>query len=65
MLKKKGYQWEALSDEAAGEIISKAMGEYISEDVIDEVRAEVAEATETISPMLKKVADDIEALLKK
>lgn len=64
-VEKKGYQWEALSDEAAGEIISKAIGEYISEDVIEDVKAEVEEATETISPMLNKVADDIAALLKK
>jgi len=64
-VEKKGYQWEALSDEAAGEIISEAMSEYISQDVIDDIEAEVDEANETISVMLDKVADDVEALLKK
>lgn len=63
-VEKKGYQWEALSDEAAGEIISKAMGEYISQDVIDDVEAEIDEANEKISPILDKVADEIEEILK-
>lgn len=63
-VEKRGYQWEALSDEAAGKIITESIAEYVSQDVIDEVEAQVDEANERISPILDKVADEIEAILK-
>ncbi len=36
------YQWEALSDEAAREIITQAVSQYIDVDVIDKVNEETA-----------------------
>lgn len=37
------YQWEALTDDQAREIISAAIGEWIEEDVIDETHSLAAE----------------------
>lgn len=55
---KKGFQWEALSDKAAGEIIRKAVRKYIDPDLIeeaDEAAREFAEAwRKRIEKILKK-----------
>lgn len=53
------YQWEALTDAQAREIISTEIGEYISEDVIDETHARATELEEEWYP---RVCDALEAV---
>ena len=57
-VKKKGYQWEALSDEAAGEIITDAINKYISIDVINETNRKARHVS-------RKLEDKIDKLIEK
>jgi hypothetical protein len=63
-VEKKGYQWEALDDAAAAEIITDAVGKYIDIDLIDEADAEAEEVAEKcdkiIEEILGKMGDDHE-----
>lgn len=54
------YQWEALTDEQAREIISAAIGEWIDEDVIDEASALAEELEDKWYP---RVREALEAVL--
>ena len=57
---KKGYQWEALPDKGAREIITKAVGKYIDTDVIEETN-ETAEAfQEKWQEKIDKLFDELE-----
>lgn len=58
----KKFQWEALSDAAAKEIITTAFKKYIDEDVIKKVRARAkevqAEWDEKISPIIDELEEE-------
>jgi hypothetical protein len=43
------YQWEALPDDAAREMIIGAVGRYVDADIIDEVERESVEAGRKLS----------------
>ena len=47
-----GYQWEALSDKAAGEIIKTSIDRYIDVEIIDEAEAEAVKLTKKIAPKI-------------
>ena len=53
------WQWEGLTDEQAGEIITTAIGEYVSQEVIDETHARAMELKEEWYP---RVCDALEAV---
>jgi len=55
----KGYQWEALSHEAAGEIIGEAVSKYVREDIMDEVDAEAEEFEESWRDRLEAVLEEL------
>lgn len=59
-IEKKGYQWEALSDEAAEKIIIEALGEYIDLDLIDEARREEHEVNKLSSKYIDEIIKKIE-----
>lgn len=56
-MEKKGYQWEALGDAAAEEIITKAMAKYIDIDLIDEVEAEAGEIADKCDEIIEKILE--------
>jgi len=60
---KKGYQWEALGDEAAGEIITESVNRHVSKDVRDAVERQSDEAGDKLYDILEKTADEVESLL--
>ncbi|MBA7659029.1 hypothetical protein ES703_66992 [subsurface metagenome] len=51
------YQWEALSDEQAGTMITEAVGRYYSKEALADIRAEQSEVTEKFQ---EKFGDFIE-----
>lgn len=63
-IEKRGYQWEALPDEAASEIITASVNEYIDPEIIDECRQEAREIEdewqEKIDEALENLKDNID-----
>ena len=57
---KKGYQWEALPDEGAKEIITTAMEKYVDPDLINEVDEEAEEFAKEWEAKLEAVLDKFE-----
>ncbi|MGA2363527.1 MAG: hypothetical protein ABSG73_13860 [Candidatus Aminicenantales bacterium] len=61
-VEKKGYQWEALDDAAAEEIITEAVGKYIDAGLVDEALEEAVEisgrCTEIIEQVLGKMGPE-------
>jgi len=55
---KPGYQWEALSDKGAREIITAAIGKYIDEEVTEDVNAAAEEFQEAWQEKLAAVFDE-------
>ena len=55
------YQWEALTDEQAREIISTAIGEWIEEDVIDETSALAEELEDKWYPRVQEALEAVVA----
>ena len=49
------YQWEALSDKKAGKIISKAVGKYIDQSIIDDLGHQKDEAMEKWEGLVENV----------
>jgi len=58
-VKKKGYQWEALSDEAAGEIITDAIKKYISIDVINETNRKARHVSRKLEDKVDRIIEKI------
>lgn len=56
-----GYQWEALPDEGAEEIITSAVDEYIDKHIIDEADAEAEAFAEEWREKLEKAIDKLSA----
>lgn len=56
------YQWEALSDEQAEEIITEAVGEYINQSVIDDCSNKIEEVKEE---WIEKVQKALKKLVRK
>lgn len=56
-IEKVGYQWEALSDEAASEIIKESIDKYIDSEVIKETEKETAEQEEYWSKIIEGVVN--------
>ncbi|MBA7638088.1 hypothetical protein ES703_45739 [subsurface metagenome] len=55
---KKGYQWEALSDEAAAEIIESSITEYIDSKIIEEAERKRAEQEEYWGEIIREAVED-------
>jgi len=55
----KGYQWEALPDDAAEEIIIAAINEYLDTDIIAAVKDEEAEIYADWSSKIEEIADEL------
>ena len=53
------YQWEAINDEAAGEMIQMELYNYISPDVIQEVQAKGEKAKKRWQPKVRRALDAI------
>lgn len=55
----KGYQWEALPDKAAGEIITQSIEQYIDSDLIEEVNEEAQEFGESWRSRLEDILEEL------
>lgn len=55
---KKGYQWEALSDEAAAEIIKSSITEYIDHGIIKEAEREREDQEDYWSGIIRKAVSE-------
>lgn len=55
------YQWEALTDDQAHEIISTAIGEWIDQDVIDETSALAEELEDKWAPLVQEALEAVVA----
>jgi hypothetical protein len=53
-VEKKGYQWEALSDQDAGEIIRESVESHLDTELIEEAQAEAKSAAEE---WIKRIAE--------
>ena len=58
-VEKQGFQWEALTDEAAAEIIRESLDRFIDREVIKEAEREAAEQEEYWSEIIRKTVKDI------
>ncbi len=54
------YQWEALDDIAAGNIITTSLAEYVDQDLFIEVEAEEAKITAKYYEAMEGVLDDLD-----
>lgn len=59
-VEKKGYQWEAVGDKAAKEIITAAVDEYVDTDLIDEAEEEEEEIEDKCGEIIDQVIEKIE-----
>lgn len=59
-IEKKGYQWEALTDKAAGEIIMQSIEKYINLDLIDEANEEAAAVSEEWSDRIYDIVKEMQ-----
>jgi len=57
---KKGYQWEALSDEAAGKIITQSIEQYIDLSLIDEANDEAQAISEEWREKINEIIEELE-----
>ena len=55
---KKGYQWEALSDKDASEIIESSITEYIDSKIIEEAERKRAEQEEYWGEIIREAVED-------
>ncbi len=55
-----GYQWEALTDEGAGEIITEGVSQFISDDVIEDTRQQEEEIGQDVIEKIMEAVNDIE-----
>jgi hypothetical protein len=58
-VEKKGYQWEALDDTAAEQIITEAVEKYIDVDLIDETENEEEEVADKCGEAIEKVLEGL------
>lgn len=58
-IEKRGYQWEALPDDAARQIITAAIEEYLDADIIEAVKDEEAEIYADWSSKIEEIADEL------
>ena len=58
-IEKKGYQWEALDDAAAEEIITTAVEKYIDVDLIDEADEEAEAASDKCAEAVERVLESM------
>ena len=58
-IEKQGYQWEALDDEAAAEIIRESLDRFIDREIIKEVEKEVHEQEERWADPVRKAINEI------
>jgi len=56
---KKGYQWEALPDEAAREIINNGLELYVDRLKIEETKRESKELTERWRDKVGEIIDEL------
>lgn len=58
-IEKQGYQWEALADEAASEIIKESLDRFIDRSIIKEVEKEAREKEERWADPVREAIEDI------
>jgi len=58
-VEKKGFQWEALSDQAAREIIQESVGKYLDYDLIYEADQEAEEINKELSEKIEKIIEEL------
>lgn len=54
-----GYQWEALTDEQAREIIEPSIAEYVDLDIVEYCEKERLKAEKHWKPIIKKAVEDV------
>lgn len=52
------YQWEALQDDQAAELILNALREFLDEDILEEVKVKEKETTDLVQEMLENLLED-------
>lgn len=58
-IEKQGYQWEALGDEAAAEIIKESLDRFIDRGIIKEAEREAHEQEEKWTDLVRKAINEI------
>jgi len=58
-VEKQGFQWEALDDESASEIIRESLDRFIDREIIKEVEKEADEQEEYWADLVRKAIDEI------
>ena len=56
-IEKAGYQWEALNDESAAEIIKSSLNKYIDNSIIEQVEIETHEEEEKWTELIHRIIE--------